>query len=90
MVAFPTPSSTLADADGWWLEAHCICGRTTALPCRLLARQMPADRDLAGVAAKLRCRGCGARALSVELTDDPQAGALGHVGAGRAQRIMLR
>ncbi len=90
MPALPTPSSTLAEADGWWLEARCSCGRTTALPCRLLARQMPADRDLAGVAARLRCRGCGARALSVALTDDLQAGALGHVGTGRAQRIMLR
>jgi hypothetical protein len=85
----PTPSSTLADADGWWIEATCACGRSVAIPCRLVAREQPPGTTVGAFAARLRCQGCRARPDRLHLVDDPQLGASGRPDGARQRSIIL-
>lgn len=89
MHPIPGPNSTLTDADGWWIEAACACGRSVAIPCRLAAREQPRGVTVGAFAARLRCRGCGARPARLALVDDPQLGASGRPDGAAAQRIPL-
>lgn len=85
-MSIPTPSTTLADLDGWWIELRCGC-RVVFQPCRLLARDGYGGQTAGEVARRFRCRRCGQRAQSPALTDDPQA--LYTAGGAQARRIPL-
>lgn len=55
-----------------WLVPNCPnCGVLTALPCKLLGRQYGGALTIASVLPRLKCKRCGARAVSVQATDRP-------------------
>lgn len=82
----PTPSTTLAELDGWWIELRCGC-RVVFQPCKLVARDGYGRHQVGDVARRFRCRDCGERAQAPALTNDPQA--LYTAGGGQALRIPL-
>lgn len=89
---FPTepPWSTgLADLAGLWLDVRCACGAHSNLPLRYLAATRGWKTPLSDVVGKLRCSACRRRPASVELTDDPTAGAVGVPKSGRGNRTRL-
>lgn len=65
---------TARDADGWWLDLSCSCGKTVYMPLRLLVERQPhlADARLGAIARQLRCTKCGSKPpTNVGLTDNP-------------------
>lgn len=85
----PVSSPHLSAWYGWWLEARCGCGRSVQLPIALLARRLGANGRVDDVASHMRCDGCGARSVSVDLIDSPQGEAHGFAGGKPAARHRL-
>lgn len=79
-MSFPTPTTTIAELDGWWIELRCSC-RVVFQPCKLLARDGFGRHQAGGVARRFRCERCGQRAERPSLTNDPQALYGGAAGA---------
>lgn len=90
MPPLPSPSSTLLEADGWWISTTCACERHADFPCRLLARWYGPDMTVGEVARRLMCKRCRLRPAKVELVDNPQLDAKGYVSNTRARRVPLR
>jgi len=67
----PTPATTLADLDGWWLCVSCDCGRSVDFPCRLLARDHNRRSTAGEILDRLRCQRCGRPPSRAELVDNP-------------------
>ena len=80
---------TLADFPGWWVSVRCGCGRSAAIPIRLLVQRHGAGAQPEVLARRMRCSGCGARPAEADLVEHAQAGAAGFVGGGEPQRVPL-
>ena len=82
-------ADTLAGWLDWWITCRCACGRSAAIPVRLMADRIGANTLLNSIGPRLRCDGCGGRPADVQLEDRPQYGASGFVGGGEPQRRPL-
>ena len=62
---------TMATLRGRWLHARCRCEHLSSLPIRLLLASgyAAAGQPLADLLVRLRCDGCGARPVTVHLTE---------------------
>lgn len=65
--------------QNWWLQVHCPCGRSAAIPRALLIKQHGAHMRAAGLLRRLRCgsAGCGQRPTGAAWVGDPAGGAAG-------------
>ena len=62
---------TMTTLRGRWLHVRCGCAHLSSLPIRLLLTngQATAGQPLADLVVRLRCNACGARPVSVHLTE---------------------
>ena len=62
---------TMATLRGRWLHVRCGCAHLSSLPIRLLlaSGRAAAGQSLADLLVRLRCDGCGARPVSMHLTE---------------------
>ena len=62
---------TMATLRGRWLHVQCGCAYLSSFPVRLLLAngQAAAGQPLADLLVRLRCDACGARPVSVHLTE---------------------
>ncbi len=83
------PDATLDLVDaGWWLELRCACGRSTAIPHKLLVRRHGSRARVPDLLARFRCETCRRRPVLAEWIDNPAGGASGS-GYPPAKRVPL-
>lgn len=87
----PVPSvvpwdTEISELSGFWLLTRCECGRSSALPLRLLAAQLGWRKTLRTIVPKLKCKDCGSKPVEVVLTDNP---ASGPGGADHRRKLVL-
>ena len=72
MTIAPPPlshDSKLGEASDSWLEVRCGCGASSFQPCRMLAHRYSPSVRLRDVLARLKCRRCQSKPVSVALIE---------------------
>ncbi len=69
------PDATLDLVDaGWWLELRCACGRSAAVPHKLLARRHGPRARVPDLLARMRCEACRRRPVLAQWVDSAAGG----------------
>ncbi len=82
-------TARLIEINGWWLEVRCTCGRSAALPLRLLSAD-ERDTQLRTYICRLVCQGCGSRVSSARLVDNPGLTGNHHGGGPQANMVDIK
>lgn len=85
----PDPTDTLDTIATWWIKVGCACGRSAAVPVKLLIQRHGAGVRPADLVARMKCSACDKRPIEVALVDDPQVGARGYVCNDTMQRVEI-
>ena len=69
------PDATLDLVDArWWLELRCGCGRSAAIPHKLLAKRHGARAWVPRLLERFRCEGCHGRPVLAQWVDSAAGG----------------